>query len=207
MALRRAAAQDDLWSGEMMGVVVDGTRVVLVNVEGTVCAYEDRCVHQGVRLSEGRLEGGVVTCSAHSWQYDARTGEGVNPRGVALARFPVMIGMGAILVDVDERASLAGASVRREPDRDVGPVLETGPVAEAVAAAIRDLNEHAVVIDRGGYLRVKAPELCVLTREAVELHLGSAFRLPGDLEAIMPSFKGAFSVCEREARWAIEARR
>jgi toluene monooxygenase system protein D len=86
-------------------------------------------------------------------------------------------------------------------DARVGPVLQAGPIAAAVVAAIRELHPDAEVVDRGAYLRVLVPGRCVLRRAALERHKAGAFRLPGDLEMVMPSFKGRFSVSEDEARW------
>jgi hypothetical protein len=84
----------------------------------------------------------------------------------------------------------------------VGPVLQAGEVAEAVTAAIRQLNNTVIVLDRGAYQRVLVPGRCVLTREAVEAHLGRSLRFPGDLEKVMPAFQGSFTVSEAEAIWA-----
>jgi hypothetical protein len=84
----------------------------------------------------------------------------------------------------------------------VGPVLQAGEVAEAVTAAIRQLNNTVIVLDRGAYQRVLVPGRCVLTRVAVEAHLGRSLRFPGDLEKIMPAFQGSFTVSEAEAVWA-----
>jgi toluene monooxygenase system ferredoxin subunit len=78
--------------------------LLLVNVEGAICAYEDRCRHKGVRLSEGRLDGFVLTCGAHGWQYDARTGCGINPEAVMLPKSAVRIEGQDVLVDVPEGA-------------------------------------------------------------------------------------------------------
>jgi hypothetical protein len=83
----------------------------------------------------------------------------------------------------------------------VGPVLEASDTARAVIAAILQFNDRVVVQDRGSYLRVLVPRRCEVTREAIEGILGSAFRLPGDLEALMPSFKGRFTVTEDAAVW------
>jgi toluene monooxygenase system ferredoxin subunit len=105
MSFCKVGTLDDVWSGEKVGVVVKGRPVLLVNVDGVVCAYEDRCRHKGVRLSEGRLEGPVLTCAAHGWQYDARTGHGINPESVALPRYEVKIENGDILVDLPEGAA------------------------------------------------------------------------------------------------------
>ena len=101
MTFKPALRQDDLWIGEMTAVKVEGRPVLLVNVEGTVCAYEDRCRHLAHPLSLGTLTGNRLVCAAHSWEYDACTGRGLNPDGVALRRYAVRIASGEILVDLD----------------------------------------------------------------------------------------------------------
>src|SRR5262245_34507789 len=100
MAFVKAISREGLWSGEMTGVVVEGRRVLLVNVGDEIHAYEDRCVHQAVPLSEGRLRGRSLICRAHAWEYDASTGEGRNPRSVQLRSFAVKVEGGDVLVDV-----------------------------------------------------------------------------------------------------------
>jgi toluene monooxygenase system ferredoxin subunit len=93
--------RDDLWIGEMVGLDVGGRPVLLVNVDGVVCAYEDRCRHRSLPLSLGKLAGGRLVCAAHGWEYDACTGDGLNPAGVTLRRYPVRLEGDDILVDVD----------------------------------------------------------------------------------------------------------
>ena len=83
----------------------------------------------------------------------------------------------------------------------VGPVLQVGPVADSVIAAIRELNTDVEIVDRGSYLRVLCPRRCRVTRAALERHRGAAFRLPVDLESVMSSFKGRLSISEDEACW------
>ncbi len=95
-----AIAIDTLWPGEMLGCTVAGRPVLLVNVEGTVVAYADRCAHLGTPLSAGRFAQGRILCAAHHWEYDARTGAGINPRTATLASFPVEIRDGMVFVDV-----------------------------------------------------------------------------------------------------------
>lgn len=103
MSFRRVADAADLWPGEMRAVVVDGATLLVANLDGEVVAYEDRCAHQGVPLSRGRLErvSCALTCSAHGWQYDLRTGVGINPKGVALRRHSVKIEAGGIWVETN----------------------------------------------------------------------------------------------------------
>jgi hypothetical protein len=61
----------------------------------------------------------------------------------------------------------------------VGPVLQSGSVANAIVAAIKDLNQDVLVVDRGAYVRVLVPQCCIVTRSAIEKHLGRPFRFPG----------------------------
>lgn len=83
----------------------------------------------------------------------------------------------------------------------VGPVLEAGDVGRAIVAAIQSLGPDVLIQDRGSYLRVLAPGRCRVTRLAIERQLGREFQLPGELELVMPSFKGAFHVNDDEAVW------
>ena len=54
---------DDLWEGDMTAVTVDGEAVLLVNIDGTVRAYSNRCPHQASALDEGDLDGETLTCA------------------------------------------------------------------------------------------------------------------------------------------------
>src|SRR5437867_2466 len=93
---------------------------------------------------------------------------------------------------------------RHQADR-VGPVLEVGTVCDAVIAAIYQLNENVIVQDQGSYRRVLVPRRCILTGPAVAEELGRPFQLPGDLERIMPSFKGRLTVGDERAEWRARA--
>ena len=98
----------------------------------------------------------------------------------------------------------ASSSTAREdaPEPDcVGPVLSAGPVADAIVTAIRQENAQVQVTDRGSYLRVLVPDRCAVSRTAIEAALSRPFRLPGDLELVMPSFRGRFRVSEEQACW------
>lgn len=86
----------------------------------------------------------------------------------------------------------------------VGPVLEASPAGLAVVAAIEDLNDDVHVENRASYLRVEVRGRCVVTRDAIERHLGRSFRLPMDLEAVMPAFKGMLSIDDERVEWSYQ---
>ena len=48
--------------------------IAIFNVNGTFFALNNICAHRGGPLGEGELDGEVVTCPWHSWEYNVRTG-------------------------------------------------------------------------------------------------------------------------------------
>jgi toluene monooxygenase system ferredoxin subunit len=90
----------ELWVGELVGVDVAGHQVLLVNPDGDVRAYEDRCPHLSTPLSDGMLDDGVLMCSTHLWEFDCLTGEGINPTSCGLSAYPVRVDGGTIQVGV-----------------------------------------------------------------------------------------------------------
>lgn len=75
---RPALAIDELPSGTMRAVDLDGQPILLANVDGDVYAVADRCGESPLPLHFGRLEGHVVHCSWHGCQYDVRSGKRVD---------------------------------------------------------------------------------------------------------------------------------
>jgi nitrite reductase/ring-hydroxylating ferredoxin subunit len=60
---------------------VEGRIVAVYNVGGAYYALDGICPHAGGPLGEGELDGCVVTCPWHGWQFDVTTGRHcLNPR-------------------------------------------------------------------------------------------------------------------------------
>jgi hypothetical protein len=55
-------------------------------------------------------------------------------------------------------------------------------------------------------LRVLVPRCCLVTREAIELELSQPFRVPLDLEPLMPAFKGLLRMDADSVEWRLESR-
>lgn len=86
-----AAKVSDLATGSGMVADVNGKAVALFNVGGTIYAIDNTCRHKGGPLGEGTLEGSVVTCPWHRWEYDVSTGEVIANRQIKVATYPVQI--------------------------------------------------------------------------------------------------------------------
>ncbi len=76
----KVAAKSEIGTGSGKIVEVGDRQVALFQVDGNYCAIDNICPHRGGPLGEGDVEGTVVTCPWHGWQFDVCTGESpVNP--------------------------------------------------------------------------------------------------------------------------------
>ena len=71
-----ACKDEEIPEGGKLRVAVEGYHVCLYRVDGTLYASGDACPHERVSLGDGgRLDGEVITCGAHRWGFNVRTGE------------------------------------------------------------------------------------------------------------------------------------
>ena len=70
-------------------VEVKGRGIALFKIGGKVYAVDPICAHQGGPLAEGGMEGNVVTCPWHGWQYDVTTGKCTFNDSIKQEIFPV----------------------------------------------------------------------------------------------------------------------
>ena len=73
----------DIPPGKMIKVSIDGRDILVANIDNNFCATDDSCTHSGSSLSEGKLNGCVITCGWHAAEFDCKTGK--------LVKFPVKI--------------------------------------------------------------------------------------------------------------------
>lgn len=92
---------EQLPPGRATTVTIGDLQVALVNVDGTVHAIDDACLHAGSSLGAGVLEGRCLRCRGHGWRYDVTTGAvlGVPGLGVRVHRVQVIDGRIKVAVD------------------------------------------------------------------------------------------------------------
>ena len=66
---------EELKSGTMKTVTAEGREILLARVGDKYYATDNRCPHMKGDLSQGKLEGFVVTCPVHGSQFDISNGQ------------------------------------------------------------------------------------------------------------------------------------
>jgi len=102
MALVKVASLHDLPPGAATVVSVDGERIALFNLGGEIVALGNVCPHEGEPLGEGTVEGDIVICPGHGWEFDLRSGACMTIPGESVPRFAVTVEGDAVLVDLGE---------------------------------------------------------------------------------------------------------
>jgi nitrite reductase/ring-hydroxylating ferredoxin subunit len=100
MGFVRAAKTSEIPAGTIREVQVNGRTVAVANVDGNFHAINNTCLHRGGPLGEGVLEGNIVTCPWHGWQYDVRTGKVAQNPTVGVEAYPVEVRGDEIFVNV-----------------------------------------------------------------------------------------------------------
>ena len=92
----------ELPQGTMRRVDVRGRHILLVNVDGRVCAVDDTCTHEDASLSTGVLRGELVKCPLHGSRFNVCTGKALEePAEKDLRTYAVREEGGRILIGLE----------------------------------------------------------------------------------------------------------
>ena len=98
---QQVAERSAVSPGKPLCVHVDGRAIAIFDLGGTCRAVDDECTHAGGSLSEGEVEGGIVTCPWHGARFDLSTGAVLSgPAGSPVRSYPVRIEGSGIWLDV-----------------------------------------------------------------------------------------------------------
>jgi nitrite reductase (NADH) small subunit/3-phenylpropionate/trans-cinnamate dioxygenase ferredoxin subunit len=95
----KVAQRTDIPEGTGKTVEIAGKQIALFNSGGNFYAIDNTCLHRGGPLGEGELDGTLVTCPWHGWEYDITTGCNVDDQTKKVACFPVRIDGDDVLVE------------------------------------------------------------------------------------------------------------
>ena len=89
---------DEIPPGTARCIEVEERAIAVFNIDGTFYATQNECLHLKGPLAEGQLDGCVVACPWHGWQYDVRTGENEFDRAIQLETYDVVVEDGEVRV-------------------------------------------------------------------------------------------------------------
>ncbi|MEH6759094.1 MAG: Rieske (2Fe-2S) protein [Parasphingorhabdus sp.] len=78
-------------AGEPTKAKVDKTAIALFACGDDIVATSGRCPHAHGPLHEGEVDGTLLTCPWHGWEFDLKTGICEEDPELELQRFPVRI--------------------------------------------------------------------------------------------------------------------
>jgi|SRR6185312_7479810 len=103
MAFHSVASVAELPEGSLLEVAYAGKLYALCKVGGEVRALSGVCPHHGGPLGQGALEGSLVACPWHAWQFDSSTGACAFNDELRIPTYSVRIEEGQILIDLPDR--------------------------------------------------------------------------------------------------------
>lgn len=102
--LRAVCRLDELPLNEGRAFWLEGRPIGIFRLEDGVYALHDSCTHGAGRLTEGRVERGLIACPSHLGCFDIRTGRARTPPVTTnVATYPVSVVDGIVHVDVADR--------------------------------------------------------------------------------------------------------
>ncbi len=90
----------DVPAGAVCHVRAGELELALAHVDGVFYAAQPACPHLGGPLGHGRLDGRVLTCPWHGWQFDVTTGENEFDRAITIETYEVVVEQGEVKVVV-----------------------------------------------------------------------------------------------------------
>lgn len=92
--------KDALAPGDVIEVIIAGKAIAVANVAGEYYATSNTCPHAEGPLGEGSLDGHVLTCPYHGWQFDLRDGSCLTSPDDPISTYKVQVVEDAVCVAV-----------------------------------------------------------------------------------------------------------
>lgn len=70
----KVASTEEIPVNQHKLIDVDGSDIIVFNVDDNYYALEDVCSHDGSEISSGHVEGGCIVCPRHGAKFDIKTG-------------------------------------------------------------------------------------------------------------------------------------
>ena len=95
-------SEEDLPIGKSAIVSAGKDEIALFNYKGNYFAINNKCLHNGSSLGEGRIEEGILICPDHEWRFDLISGQCPQNPEMKAKIYPVKVGKGRIKIGFGE---------------------------------------------------------------------------------------------------------
>lgn len=151
------AAAAEIPNGQRKIVQVDNLSIGVFHHDEQWYAVRNSCIHRGGPVATGSLEGDILTCPWHGFQFNLRTAQCVADPKAELDRYVVSMVDGHVLVQVPDVAAALAASARSTAPTDApttatapaGAILGTANGTDAATAPVqasRVLKQHEFLV-------------------------------------------------------------
>jgi nitrite reductase (NADH) small subunit len=101
MPFTRVAAKSELPEpGEAREFTVGEKVICVANVNGTISAMDNVCLHRGGPLGQGVIMEDKVVCPWHGWEWDPQTGQAAHNPGMRIAVYPIRVEGDDVLIEI-----------------------------------------------------------------------------------------------------------
>ena len=138
---RQVATWSDLPDREPHHARVAGVDLVVVRYDGEVSVLYGRCLHRGVLLGDGHVDGHNLICGVHGWDYRVDTGVSEYDNSEVLDTFTAWVDTDDDAVYVDSADVAAWADDNPQSQSDP---TDADPADGAMQAATDSVSEGAV---------------------------------------------------------------
>ncbi len=96
----KASQKSSVAEGAGICVELENKKIALFQINGKFYAIDDMCRHRGGPLSEGSLDGNVITCPWHGFAFDITNGNCVTNSALKQTSYPVQVKGDEILIEI-----------------------------------------------------------------------------------------------------------
>jgi nitrite reductase/ring-hydroxylating ferredoxin subunit len=100
MTLLKVGPIASLPPGSVVEIEGPDARYAVCNLEGKLFCLDGTCPHAGGPLGQGNMDGTLLICPWHGWEFDCRTGANDFDPEVKQQMFPVIIEGTDVFIDV-----------------------------------------------------------------------------------------------------------
>ncbi len=86
--------------GEAKEIKLGNQVICVANVNGTISAMENVCLHRGGPLGQGIIADGKVVCPWHGWMWDPQTGQADHNPNARVAVYPIKVEGDEVLIQL-----------------------------------------------------------------------------------------------------------